>query len=380
LRVKIRTVTLFLHRKLDAAALAWAGGILAKACARFVDRGYEVQTKRIALAHWDVGLGRKTVAERDAAMKLIAEGCAEHKIDMCGVGAAREPEHIAHLADILARYPDFNGAVDGASDVGALDNAAILAAARAVKSLQANTPGGLGPFQFACGFHIRPETPFFPVAQHRGDESFAIAFENSDLVVNAFASAPDLNAASHNLLALFQQEHGAAMRIAQDMATELGVRFAGADHSIAPSLEPHESLALAFESLGVQFGHRGTTAICGAITDALAAAPGPRCGYNGLMLALLEDVGLAAAATRGDCTIDTLMIGSSVCGVGLDTVPVSGDITTEQLAAIYRDVGTIACKWKKPLSVRLLPANGKQAGDMTEFQSPHLCNCRVLAL
>ncbi len=378
--MKIRTVTLFLHRTLDATALAWAGGILAKACARFVDADYEVQTRRIALAHWDVGLGRNTVAERDAVMKLIAEGCAEHRIDMCGIGAAREPEQIDHLADILTRYPDVNGAADGANDAGALDSAAIFAAARAVKSLQANTLGGLGPFQFACGFHIRPETPFFPVAQHRGDESFAIAFENSDLVVKAFAGAPNLTTASHNLLELFQQQHGAAMRIADSVAAEIGVRFAGADHSIAPSLEPHESLALAFESLGVQFGHRGTTAICGVMTDALAAAPGPRCGYNGLMLALLEDVGLAAAATRGDCTIDTLMIGSSVCGVGLDTVPVPGDITVEQLAAIYRDVGTIACKWKKPLSVRLLPANGKHAGDMTEFRSPHLCNCRVLAL
>ncbi|MDZ4784235.1 MAG: DUF711 family protein [Planctomycetia bacterium] len=378
--MKIRTITLFLHRKFDAAALAWAGTVLAQACARFVDAGYEVQTRRIALAHWDVGLGRNNVAERDAAMKLIAEGCAAHKIDMCGIGAAREPEQIDHLADILTRYPDFNGAADGANDAGTLDTAAIFAAARAVKFLQANTPSGLGPFQFACGFHIRPETPFFPVAQHRGDESFAIAFENSDLVVKAFAGAPNLTVATNNLLELFQQEHGAAMRIADGIAAEIGVRFAGADHSIAPSLEPHESLALAFESLDVRFGHRGTTAICGAMTDALAAAPGPRCGYNGLMLALLEDVGLAAAVTCGDCTIDTLMIGSSVCGVGLDTVPVPGDITVEQLAAIYRDVGTIACKWKKPLSVRLLPANGKQAGEMTEFQSPHLCNCRVLAL
>ena len=96
------------------------------------------------------------------------------------------------------------------------------------------------------------------------------------------------------------------------------------------------------------------------------------------MLALLEDVGLAEAATRGDCTLDTLMIGSSVCGVGVDTVPVPGDVTVDELSGIYRDVGTLACKWKKPLSARVLPANGKQAGEMTEFVSPHLCNCRVL--
>lgn len=378
--MKIRTITLFLHRALDASALAWAGRTLNAAAARFTDHGYEVQTRRIALAHWDIGLGRLSVKERIEASNVLASGCAEHRIDMCGLGAARQPDHIAHLADMLVRFPDFNGAVDAVTDSGALDNAAIEAAAKAVKMLQGCTPGGLGPFQFACGFHIRPETPFFPVAQHRGDESFAIAFENSDLVVKAFHGAPDLAVATQALTALLEQQHGAAMRIAQGVAAEFGVRFAGADHSIAPSLEPHESLSLAFESLGVGFGHRGTTAICGAITDALAAAPGPRCGYNGLMLALLEDVGLAAAATRGDCTLDTLLLGSSVCGVGLDTVPIPGDVTVEQLARIYRDVGTIACKWKKPLSVRVLPANGKQAGEMTEFASPHLCNAKVLAL
>jgi uncharacterized protein (UPF0210 family) len=378
--MKIRTITLFLHRKLDAAAMRFAGEALARGAARFVDAGYEVQTKRIALAHWDVGLGRANVAERDAAMRVLDAGCKEHRIDMCGIGAAREPEQIAHLGEFLAQYPDFNGASDAVDAAGRVDEAAIMASAEAVKKLQRSTPGGLGPFQFACGFHIRPETPFFPVAQHRGEESFAISFENSDLVVKAFQGARSLFQAKHALRELLAQQHGAAMRIGAGLEAELGLKFAGADHSIAPSLEPHESLALAFEAVGVQFGRRGTLAVCGAMTDALAALPGPRCGYNGLMLAVLEDVGLADAATRGDCTLDTLMIGSSVCGVGVDTAPVPGDITVEQLAAIYRDVGTLSCKWKKPLSVRALPANGKQAGDMTEFVSPHLCNSRVLSV
>jgi uncharacterized protein (UPF0210 family) len=31
------------------------------------------------------------------------------------------------------------------------------------------------------------------------------------------------------------------------------------------------------------------------------------------------------------------------------------------------DVATLAFKWNKPLAVRLLPAPGKKAGEMTEF-------------
>ncbi len=378
--MKIRTITLFLHRSLDAAALRWTGQTLSRAAERFADAGYEVQTRRIALAHWDVGLGRVGVKERIEATKVLADGCAEHRIDMCGVGAARDPAQIEHLADILAQYPDFNGAADAVNDLGMVDTAAIRAAAKAVKALQAATPAGLGPFQFACGFHIRPETPFFPVAQHRGGESFAIGFENSDLVVKAFAGADSLTEASARLLQVLTEAHAPIVDLAVALQNELGVRFAGADHSIAPSLEPSESLAHAFTSVGVNFGRRGTLAACGAMTDALAAIPGPRCGYCGLMLAVLEDVGLAEAASRGDCTLDTLMIGSSVCGVGIDTAPVPGDITVEQLAAIYHDVGTLACKWKKSLSVRVLPANGKSARELTEFTSPHLCNCRVLSI
>jgi uncharacterized protein len=375
--MKIRTVTLFLHRPLDAAAMRFAGEKLAFAGDRLTDAGYEVQTRRVALAHWDVGFGRLSVRERNEAAKVLDEGCKTHRIDMCGIGAARVPDDILHLADMLARYPDFNGASDAVASDGRVCETAIKASAEAVKRLQADTPGGLGPFQFACGFHIRPETPFFPVAQHRGEESFAISFENSDLVVKAFHGAGDLATAKERLSKLLQKEHGGAHQIAAAFAGEMGLCFAGADHSIAPSLEPHESLALAYESLGIRFGHRGTLAVCGAITDVLASLPGG-CGYNGLMLALLEDVGLAEAATRGDCTLDTLMIGSSVCGVGVDTVPVPGEITVAELAGIFRDVGTLSCKWKKPLSVRVLPANGKQAGEMTEFVSPHLCNCRVL--
>lgn len=375
--MNIRTVTLFLDRTLDADAVRFAGGALALATSRLSDAGYEVQTRRIALAHWRMGLGRVSQREREETVRTLADRYREHGIDMVGLGAASEPEHIAHLADLLAANPDFNGAADGLTQDGELSSAALFASARAVKSLQANTADGLGPFQFACGFHIRPETPFFPVAQHFGGESFAISFENSDLVVKAFRGARNLAQAKEGLRELLRQEHGAAMRICAGLEAELRVRFAGADHSIAPSLEAEESLALAFDSLSVPFGRRGTLAICAAITDVLGELPGPRCGYNGLMLAVLEDVGLAAAATRGDCTLDTLMVGSSVCGVGVDTVPLPGDVTVEELTAIYRDTAALSCKWKKPLSVRVLPANGKTAGDMTEFRSPHLCNCAV---
>ncbi len=45
-----------------------------------------------------------------------------------------------------------------------------------------------------------------------------------------------------------------------------------------------------------------------------------------------------------------------------------------------RDTGTTAFRLNKPLTVRLFPVPGLQAGEVTEFESADLCNCAVMAL
>ena len=59
---------------------------------------------------------------------------------------------------------------------------------------------------------------------------------------------------------------------------------------------------------------------------------------------------------------------------GLDTLPLPGDVSVEQLRRILGDVAALAWKWKKPLSARLQPVWGKKAGDTTEFESQYLFN------
>jgi uncharacterized protein len=44
---------------------------------------------------------------------------------------------------------------------------------------------------------------------------------------------------------------------------------------------------------------------------------------------------------------------------------------------IISDMASLAVKWHKPLSTRLLPVAGKHAGEMTEFSSPYLVNIRI---
>ena len=45
-----------------------------------------------------------------------------------------------------------------------------------------------------------------------------------------------------------------------------------------------------------------------------------------------------------------------------------------------RDTGTMAFRLNKPLTVRLFPIPNKVAGEISEFESDDLCNCRLLRI
>jgi uncharacterized protein len=79
-------------------------------------------------------------------------------------------------------------------------------------------------------------------------------------------------------------------------------------------------------------------------------------------------------------SVKDLLLFSTVCGTGLDTIPLPGDTTTSQIAAVLLDLTTLAQRLDKPLTARLMPVPGKQAGEMTQFSFPYFANSRVLPL
>jgi hypothetical protein len=110
------------------------------------------------------------------------------------------------------------------------------------------------------------------------------------------------------------------------------------------------------------------------ITPVLQGLPVAHAGYSGLMVPVLEDSVLAQRWSEGALTLDALLAYSAVCGTGLDTVPLPGDVTVEQLERILGDMASLAFRLRKPLSARLMPVKGKKAGDKTEFDDPFLVN------
>jgi len=138
------------------------------------------------------------------------------------------------------------------------------------------------------------------------------------------------------------------------------------DVSPAPFPDEEASLAGAIERLsGAWFGARGTVAACAAVTRGLRRAKLDQCGFSGLMLPVLEDSVLA----RREVSLTELLLCSTVCGTGLDTVPLPGDASEEALAALIGEVATLAVALDKPLTARLLPVPGRRAGEMTSMTS-----------
>src|SRR5262249_45825624 len=146
----------------------------------------------------------------------------------------------------------------------------------------------------------------------------------------------------------------------------MGVRFAGCDWSLAPYPDEQRSVGAAIEALsGAPFGAWGTLAAVRSLTAAISAARVARLGFSGVMLPVLEDPVLARRNTEGRFVLRDLLAFSAVCGTGLDTIPLPGDTTVEQIAGVLAEVATLASALDKPLTARLLPLPGQRAGDTT---------------
>ncbi len=164
---------------------------------------------------------------------------------------------------------------------------------------------------------------------------------------------------------------GSLETIARRLENRLGARFAGIDYSLAPFPQEELSLGTALESLGLPaLGLHGSLAAAAFLAEAMDRASFHRAGFSGLMLPVLEDSILARRAEEGLLSIKDMLLYSAVCGTGLDTIPLPGDSTAGELAALLLDVASLAQRLDKPLTARLMPIPGAKAGDPYRFRVP----------
>jgi len=98
------------------------------------------------------------------------------------------------------------------------------------------------------------------------------------------------------------------------------------------------------------------------------------------MIPIMEDNILAKRWAEGTFTLDSILAYSAVCAGGVDTLPLPGDVSEDQIARILGDVAWLANRWNKPLAARLLPAPGKRVGDQTDFSGGILVKTTIQPL
>jgi hypothetical protein len=358
--------------------------------------GFTVQTTRLAAQPLEAWL-----TPGDDAPGTVADlgrACADAGLDYISVGTLQAMVPQKELVPFYEVVPDLLLAAGNAfasiqvgtrvGSGGIVNLEAVRASARIMQSLAERTPDGFGNLRFAAACNCPPHVPFFPASYYKENErnggrpEFGLALEAADLAVRAFDGAGSLDEARLRLLALLEEEAGKAADVCVGLAAEHGYTFTGLDISMAPFPDEARSIGHALELLsGAPLGSPGTLTAAAFFTSVLKQAREqlPTVGYSGLMLPALEDQTLADRAAEGLVTIDTLLLMSAVCGLGLDTVPLPGDVTATQLERIITDMAALAVKLDKPLTARLFPVPGKAAGEPAEWPDfPYFARGKVM--
>jgi uncharacterized protein (UPF0210 family) len=385
--MEIRTITAG-AREADIERAAQAARLARE---RLEAAGYVVQSLRLALS--------TSGSNRCADFATVARGAEQQALDAgfdCVAIGRVDIERLGQLADGIAATQTLFASARIAGRDGIADHAAIRAAAQAIIAISAATEHGFGNMRFAALACVAPGSPFFPAAFHHGDGPWiAVGPEAAALAVEAIADCRlqiadwgQRQSAIYNLQSAIERHDARIAAALKDVEAETQVYFAGCDWSLAPHPDPARSIGVAIERLsGEPFGAWGTLAAVRGLTSAIRAARVTQLGFSGVMLPVLEDAILAQRNAEGRYTLRELLAFSAVCGTGLDTIPLPGDSTAEQIVGVLEELAALAGALRKPLTARLLPMPGLQAGDLTTFAAASdsplaggLCDSRVMRI
>src|SRR6202142_4451894 len=382
--MKIRSITYFCNPKypLDEKVIQAAGKFLAKAKSAYEAAGYEVQTVRLATIPFPKLLGEKQINELPKLAEQLERLIQQIGVGHLSVGPAlpESPRSYEVIPEAIAASQNifFDGVMADKS-IG-ISLAAIKACANVMVKSAPIDPNGFANLRFAALANVKAGAPFFPAAYHDANAdqpAFAIATEAADLAVDAFSQAKTLEVGRQTLIAEIEKHGKQLSKVAQS----LDCKFGGVDFSLGPFPAEAQSLGTAFERMGVpRVGLHGSLAAAAILTEAIDRANFPRTGFSGLMMPVLEDATLAKRAANGTLSVKDVLLYSAVCGTGLDTIPLPGDTTIDQIIPLLLDLSALALRLDKPLTARLMPVPGKKAGDPTNFDFGFFANSKVMSL
>jgi uncharacterized protein len=394
--MKIRSITYFLNPgwPLDLAMITQAGNFVSEARSAYQSAGYEVQTARLATIPFPFLVPSLDNDELIDLAKKIETSARQVGFDYVSLGPA-SPE----LLESYKVIPSMIKATESiflsglmTCDGGYISLPAVRACSEVIHQIAMQSEDGFSNLRFAAAANVASGGPFFPVAYHDVQQSnkhihvFALATEAADMAVTSISQAGSLSEARDTLIQTIESHAGRLADISnklvdRQVSDQHPLHFGGFDFTLAPFPKIDISFGNAMEQIGVPaVGMHGSLAAAAFITHSLDLANYPRTGFNGLMLPLLEDAVLALRAEQNILSLTDLLLYSAVCGTGLDTIPLPGDVTKDQLTTILLDLSALAQRLDKPLIARLMPIPGKVAGEMTNFNFPFFANSRVLSV
>jgi uncharacterized protein (UPF0210 family) len=387
----IRTITFGIAEPhpIPAPAIERAKTILQHASVRYSEAGYQVQTVRLStqpiftnLAGWSIGAILAYVKELQSLLD-------DFGLEYCSLGPAQATQpgfpldRLRFIVDILARTQALSATVQLATVEHGLRQEAAMPTADIIQRLARETPSGNGNFRFAMLACVAPGCPFFPAAYHAGPASLSLGLQGASIVREALFGHEaemtiglDMRLVTQWVCDSLNEQAAPIVELGQQLAQEYGLLFGGIDLSPAPMGE--DSIVPPLElCAGGPLGTPGTIAAVAAVTTALKSTTLPTCGYCGLMLPVLEDAMLGQRWEEDYVNIHQLLLYSSLCGTGLDTIPLAGSHSVEEIAHLLLDVATLSLRLQKPLSARLFPVAGRQIGERTTVTLPYLTNTRI---
>jgi hypothetical protein len=386
--MKIRSITAFapLGWPFDDGAIASIARFLTDARLRFVDAGFGVQTIRLATPPFLDVLGDPAPAAMLEFARRLESLAERHHIDYVSIGPVVATTPLALLMPIHA-LPQliaqtqrvFSGVLFADSRSG-VNLTAALDFARVVHEVAYTVPDGFGNLRLAALANVPAGVPYFPAAYHHGGPAcFAIAVEAADLALTAISQARSLDEAQRRLVSAINDTATRLMKIADALVDDHQVGFNGIDFSLAPYPAQTTSIGAAIEKLGIDsFGGGGTLFAAAFLTHCIRQVNLPHYGFSGVMLPVLEDSVLAKRAAEGSFSVNDLLLYSAVCGTGLDTVPIPGTTSADEMAAIFVDMAAMAVSLNKPLTARLMPLPGLAVGQKVAFDFEYFAPSRVM--
>jgi len=282
-------------------------------------------------------------------------------IDPCMEDSRERGKMFHHAFSILRDFPHTFVNIIAAKS-SEIDYDILTRSAKLIQDVS-TISNGSDNFRLGISSNIKPDGPFFPFTMSSGDYGFSISLEltqkiNDILNENKDVSNMSLFLLKEHLIKTLRPQLDVINELAEEIASANKIAFKGFDFSLAPIIDSNGSVLSILKTLGLKkLGDSGSMFVTAFLTEFLKSFGKyyKMVGFSGVMYSLLEDLEFCTMNINEGISIEQITSVSTMCGCGIDMVPVYGEIAMNEILAILLDIASISCRLNKPLGVRLLP-------------------------